>query len=95
MTPGQPQPQQAPQAQYPPDHQAGMQVPKGGSSCASCKYLGPDQASCTNDYFVQWNGGPQLPAPPDEYCSDWYEPAEQPGQPQQQAAPPPGTFFGE
>lgn len=60
--------------QFPPDHQPGMQVPKGGSSCASCSYLGEDGASCTNDYFIQWNGSPQLPNPADEYCSDWYEP---------------------
>jgi hypothetical protein len=51
-----------------------MQVQKGVSSCASCKYLGQDGASCTNQYFIAWNGSPQLPNPADEYCSDWYEP---------------------
>lgn len=44
--------------------------------CANCKYLGPDSASCTNEYFVKWNGSEKLPAPADEYCSDWYEPKQ-------------------
>jgi hypothetical protein len=60
--------------QYPPDHQPGMRVPKGGSSCSNCEYLGQDEKSCTNKYFIKWNGGPKLPAPADSYCSDWYEP---------------------
>ena len=64
------------QAQYPPDHQPGMEVPKGGSMCANCKYLGPDQTTCTSEYFIQWNGSDQLPAPADQYCSDWWESAE-------------------
>lgn len=62
--------------QYPPDHQAGMQVPKGGSSCASCEYLGDDKRSCKNKYFIAWNGSDRLPFPADQYCSDWYEPSD-------------------
>lgn len=58
--------------QLPPDHVPGMKVPKGGSSCSSCKYLAPDGDDCTNQYFIQWNGSPDLPAPSDSYCSDWY-----------------------
>jgi hypothetical protein len=58
--------------EYPKDHQPGMKVPKGGSSCATCEYLTPDK-ECSNEYFVKWNGSGKLPAPPDEYCSDWYE----------------------
>lgn len=60
-------------ATYPPDHKAGMVVPKGGSSCSSCEYLGKDGKSCTNSYFIKWNGSSILPAPADEYCSDYYE----------------------
>jgi hypothetical protein len=64
------------QPQYPPDHQPGMSVPQGGSMCANCQYLGPDQKSCTNEYFVEWNGSNVIPGPVDQYCSDWYEPAQ-------------------
>lgn len=71
------QPMQSKQPQYPPDHQPAMRVPKGGSSCSSCQYLGEDSKSCTSQYFIQWNGSDQLPAPPDEFCSDWYEPGQE------------------
>lgn len=60
--------------EYPKDHQPGMRVPKGGSSCSSCEYLGDDGETCTNEYFIKWHGSDKLPAPADEYCSDWYEP---------------------
>jgi len=57
--------------EYPPDHNPGMKVPKGGSMCANCKYFdGKD--SCVNKYFIKWNGTGKLPAPANEYCSDWY-----------------------
>ena len=57
---------------YPADHEPGMRVPKGGSMCAVCEYFdGKD--SCTNKYFIKWHGTGKLPAPPDEYCSDWFE----------------------
>jgi hypothetical protein len=62
-------------ARYPADHMAGMRVPKGGSSCSSCEYLGDNQKTCKNDYFTRWNQSNVLPAPADEYCSDWYEEA--------------------
>ena len=60
----------------PPNHQPGMRVPKGGSSCANCKYgeVREDGPHCTNNYFVDWHGESKLPAPADEYCSDWWEP---------------------
>lgn len=61
--------------ELPPNHLAGMRVPKGGSSCASCIWLSEDGAHCRNKYFIKWNGGdPKLPYPAEEYCSDWYEP---------------------
>lgn len=59
--------------EYPPDHEPGMRVPKGGSSCSSCEYLGEDKKTCDNKYFVKWNNSNVIPAPIDEYCSDWYE----------------------
>lgn len=62
---------------YPEDHKAGMRVPKGGSSCQSCEYLAGDGKECSNEYFQKWNGSNKLPAPADEYCSDWYEPEKE------------------
>ena len=61
---------------YPKNHKPGMKVPQGGSMCANCEYLGEDEKTCTNEYFIKWNGSKFLPAPADEYCSDWYEPEE-------------------
>jgi len=61
--------------EYPEDHKPGMKVPKGGSSCSSCEYL-KNGNECSNEYFIKWNRSSKLPAPADEYCSDYYEPAE-------------------
>lgn len=61
------------QPEYPLNHQAGMRVAKGGSMCANCRFLGNDRKTCTNEYFIRWNGSKLLPAPADEYCSDWWE----------------------
>lgn len=61
------------EVEYPDDHKPGMKVPLGGSMCANCEYLNK-QNNCTNEYFIKWNGSGRLPAPPDQYCSDWYEP---------------------
>lgn len=63
-------------AEYPKDHVPAMRVPKGGSSCASCEYLAKDGANCMNAYFQKWHGTAKLPAPADEFCSDWYEPVK-------------------
>jgi hypothetical protein len=65
-----------PKPTYPSTHVPGMRVPKGGSSCASCEYLAVDKKSCKNVYFIKWNGSALIPAPIDQYCSDWYEPEE-------------------
>lgn len=59
----------------PPNHQPGMRVPVGGSSCSTCRFLGDDGVSCMNSYFQQWHGSAVLPAPANSYCSDWYEEA--------------------
>ena len=57
----------------PSSHVAAFKVPKGGSSCASCKWVSLDKKSCANTFWVEWNGGDSsLPAPADSYCSDWY-----------------------
>jgi hypothetical protein len=56
----------------PANHQLGMRVPKGGSSCAKCKFLA-SPTTCGNRGFIQWNGGSKLPAPADQYCCDLYE----------------------
>ena len=61
--------------EYPPDHKPGMKVPKGGSMCKNCEYL-VDGDQCRNEYFIKWNGSSKLPAPADEFCSDWYEPKD-------------------
>ena len=62
------------EADYPPDHKPGMRVPRGGSSCSSCRYHEPDGNRCSNFYFKKWHGDDKIPAPPTEYCSDWWEP---------------------
>lgn len=60
----------------PKDHQAGMKVPRGGSMCANCHYLGKDRKTCTEENFIAWNGSKFIPGDIQEYCSDWYEPAK-------------------
>jgi hypothetical protein len=62
-----------PRPTYPQDHEAAMRVPKGGSSCTSCRWLGEDRETCCNEHFIRWNGSNRLPYPCDEFCSDWYE----------------------
>ena len=59
-------------AVYPKSHEPGMRVPKGGSCCANCKFM--IQSECVNDLYVSWRGDGVIPAPVDEYCSDWWEP---------------------
>lgn len=64
------------QPEYPASHVAGMRVPKGGSSCESCKFLADNKTDCKNKFFQKWHGSAKIPDPIDEYCSDWYEPRE-------------------
>jgi len=61
-------------ATYPPDHKPGMKVTKGGSCCKNCEYVNGNK--CTNEYFKRWHGSDVIPAPTDEYCSDWWEPKD-------------------
>jgi hypothetical protein len=58
-----------------PNHIPGIRVPKGGSSCSTCKFLGKDKKTCVNKFFIKWHQSNVIPAPIDSYCSDWYEPA--------------------
>lgn len=62
--------------ELPPEHKAAMQITKGGSSCANCRFVDAENHACKNKYYIQWNGGsdklPDLPL--DEICSDWWEP---------------------
>lgn len=58
---------------YPEDHIPALRVPKGGSSCSSCRFLSEDRCHCHNDYFIRWHGSDRLPYPCDEFCSDWWE----------------------
>ena len=63
----------APGVVLPAGHSPGMRVPKGGSSCANCRF-GQEPGKCAEPNFQRWNGGPDLPAPNDEYCSDFWQP---------------------
>lgn len=62
----------------PAGHKPGMRVPKGGSSCANCRFASvqPDGPYCTEKNFIKWNGGTgRLPVnDASTYCSDWWEP---------------------
>jgi hypothetical protein len=61
-------------AEYPADHKPGMRVTKGGSMCKNCEYVSGNK--CTNEYFIKWHGNDIIPAPIDEYCSDFWEPKD-------------------
>jgi len=63
---------------YPKDHPVGMVVPKGGSSCAKCKFVRNAGLECVQKDFAKWFGGENasdvtLPAPANEYCCDFFE----------------------
>ncbi len=61
---------------FPRDHVAALRVPKGGSSCANCKFVDVDAHACKSAHYARWNGGSSaLPKglAADEICSDWWE----------------------
>ena len=58
----------------PDDHQAGLRVPRGGSCCANCKYWNDEEQTCGNEYYKKWAETDKIPYPPNEFCSDWWEP---------------------
>jgi hypothetical protein len=57
---------------YPPNHQLGMVVPKGGSSCKSCEYVRGQK--CAEKHYISWKGDAIIPVPVDQWCCDFYEP---------------------
>lgn len=59
--------------EFPENHQIGMKVPKGGSSCAKCVYVSEDHTQCGEKHFQEWNGSKDLPEPADEYCCDFFK----------------------
>lgn len=70
--------------QYPPGHEAGMRVPKGGSMCKNCRFLDRDtMKDCTERNFIAWEGpdkpagSSEIPYAIDEYCSDWWGPKKE------------------
>ncbi len=68
---------------YPPDHQVGMRVPKGGSDCEKCRYLAENKTDCTQEKFQEWqkNKGIKksevIPEKIYEYCCDFFEEEEE------------------
>jgi len=59
---------------YPPDHEFGMRVPRGGSDCAKCHWLiHPENTHCANKYYRRAMGHNRLLAPADEFCCDVFE----------------------
>jgi len=68
--------------EYPPDDELGVEVPEGGSSCKSCKFLGEDEKTCLNKNFIAWKGpnksagSDKIPLSYDRYCSIWWEVAK-------------------
>lgn len=65
-----------PKPRYPANHKPAMRVPEGGSCCANCEYLkDSEKGLCGNKFFIAWNGSNKIPAPIDQFCSDWYEPS--------------------
>lgn len=66
-----------PEPTYDAGHVPAVRVPKGGSSCSTCRFGSKDGKNCGNEHFVAWNNGDsRLPYPADEFCSDWWEPKE-------------------
>lgn len=61
-------------AVYASDHVAGMQVPKGGSMCANCKFFyTSDGPKCDSVYWQKWAQTREIPVAADEYCCNWFD----------------------
>lgn len=64
----------------PPYHEPGKEVPRGGASCANCKWVrvredGSGEVHCAEPGFILWNGGTRVPVDDArDYVSDWWEP---------------------
>ena len=61
------------QATYPANHKPAMRVPVGGSSCAKCAFHRADGNRCDSPDYQKYYGTDQIPLPPDQFCSDWFE----------------------
>ena len=59
---------------YPSSHKLGMQIPRNGSMCGNCKFLGADHKTCKQSEWIKWNGNNALPFPDEQYCCDLYMP---------------------
>ena len=58
---------------YPPNNELVVRVPKEGSKCGNCKYLGGDGTTCKNKDYIAFMGTNKLPLPKDRMCSIWWE----------------------
>lgn len=61
----------------PYEHEPGMAVPKGGSSCANCKFMTMrgKEVHCSEKNFQEWNGSSKVPTKDaSSYCSDFWIP---------------------
>ena len=61
----------------PINHRPAMRVPQGGAMCANCIHYIPHSGmhgQCGQPDFARYYGTTFIPDPPDEFCSDWYEP---------------------
>jgi hypothetical protein len=58
---------------YEKNHKPVLEVPKGGSMCANCKYVSDDQGHCKNKHYIKFMGTSKLPYPADQMCSDWWD----------------------
>jgi hypothetical protein len=59
------------EACYAPSHEVGVIAPKGGTSCANCKFVLGQY--CGSTPWVEWFGSKRIPVPVDEYCCDFWE----------------------
>lgn len=62
----------------PVGHRPAMPVPIGGAMCSNCKFYseqGGRFGSCAEPNFKAYYSTTLIPCPPNEFCSDWYEPA--------------------
>jgi hypothetical protein len=62
----------------PVHHEPAMRLKKGaGTLCINCRFVAIDLKHCGHPYYAEFYGTTELPAPADELCSDWYEPAKE------------------
>lgn len=60
----------------PTSHRPALKVPKGGSCCKNCVFYdekGGKHGTCGSDDYRLYYGTNEIPEPPDEFCSDWWD----------------------